>query len=61
MVSYQAPKDIVAYLERIGEQLEFLTDPYGHHGQSESAAYLFDLSDEDRLKRDTAETFSPGE
>jgi len=58
MLRYKAPRDIVAYLNRIGVQRELLVDPYGQKGQSESAAYLFDLSDKERLARDTAESFS---
>jgi hypothetical protein len=58
MLRFKAPRDIVAYLNEIGVQLDVLVDPYGQKGQSESAAYLFDLSDHQRLMRDTAESFS---
>ena len=55
---FEAPKAIVAYLDSIGEQLEMIPDPYGRGGQSEVAAYLYDLSDPGRLERANAATFT---
>jgi len=57
MLNYKAPKDVVAYLEEIGVQLEQLDGPFNSEGQGEAAAYLFDLSDPERLQRATADGF----
>ena len=55
---FKAPKSIVAYLDTIGERLDVIPDPYGRGGQSEAAAYLFDLSEPDHLERADADTFT---
>jgi len=57
MLRYEAPKDIIAYLEEIGTRLEVLTGPFDSEGQGEAAAYLFDLSDPERLQLATAGEF----
>lgn len=57
MLSYKAPKDIISYLEEIGVRLELLRDPFGSDGQGDAAAYLFDLSDPERLQRASADSF----
>ena len=48
---------IRAYLEAIGREIDRIEDPYGNTGKREAAAYLFDLSDPDRLARTNAVIF----
>jgi hypothetical protein len=52
------PEAILSYLEAIGTQLDRIEDPYGLVGQREAAAYLYDLSDPERLAGADAETHS---
>ena len=58
MLRFEAPKFIVAYLDEVGVRLDVIRDPYGRDGQSEVAAYLYDLSDPERLERANANTFT---
>ena len=46
-----------SYLRAIGRELDAVPDPAGYRGESETAAYLFDLSDPDLLGAATAESF----
>ena len=52
------PDAIRSYLEAIGTELDRIEDPYGLVGQRETAAYLYDLSDPERLAGADAETHS---
>ncbi len=47
---------IRSYLDAIGLERERIEDPYGLTGQRETAAYLYDLSNPERLARTDAET-----
>lgn len=46
---YREPAVIRSYLETIGTERDRIPDPFGSLGQSEAAAYLYDLSDPGRL------------
>jgi hypothetical protein len=48
---------IRSYLETIGREVDRIEDPYGNKGKSEAAAYLYDLSDPQRLAQSNAETY----
>ena len=48
---------IRSYLETIGREIMRIEDPRGNKGKSESAAYLYDLSDPVRLGRSNAQIF----
>ena len=48
---------IRSYLETIGREIMRIEDPHGNKGKSESAAYLYDLSDPARLDRSNARVF----
>jgi hypothetical protein len=49
---------IRSYLRSTGREREAIPDPAGYGGESETAAYLFDLSDPARLAQATADFFS---
>jgi hypothetical protein len=48
---------IRSYLETIGREVDRIEDPYGNKGKSEAAAYLYDLSDPQRLAQSNAEAY----
>lgn len=50
------PEAIRSYLEAIGVEIDRVDDPFGNRGQRAAVAYLYDLSDPDRLARANAET-----
>ena len=50
------PEAIRSYLDAIGIELDRIEDPYGLTGQRETAAFLYDLSDPERLARADAAT-----
>ncbi|HET9332710.1 MAG TPA: hypothetical protein VFQ21_03930 [Gemmatimonadota bacterium] len=50
------PEAIRSYLEAIGTELNRIEDPFGLVGQRAATAYLYDLSDPDRLALADAET-----
>lgn len=52
------PDAIRSYLDAIGTALERIEDPYGLVGQRETAAFLYDLSNPERLAKADAETHS---
>jgi hypothetical protein len=52
------PEAIRSYLDAIGIERDRIDDPYGLTGQREAAAYLYDLSDPERLARADAATHS---
>ena len=53
---YREPEVIRSYLETIGSERDRIPDPFGSRGQSEAAAYLYDLSDPNRLAAETWQT-----
>jgi hypothetical protein len=48
-LGYREPEVIRSYLSAIGTERDRIPDPFGLKGQSEAAAYLYDLSDPQRL------------
>jgi hypothetical protein len=46
------------YLETIGVEIDRIEDPYGNLGTGEAAAFLYNLSDPERLERSSPEAFS---
>jgi hypothetical protein len=44
-----AQEIVRSYLGTIGREIDRIEDPYGNRGKSEAAAYLYDLSDPERL------------
>ena len=50
------PEAIRSYLEAIGTEVDRIEDPFGLVGQRAATAYLYDLSDPDRLALADAET-----
>jgi Dolichyl-phosphate-mannose-protein mannosyltransferase len=53
---FREPEVIRSYLETIGRERAHIPDPYGLTGQSEAAAYLYDLSEPARLAAANWET-----
>lgn len=49
------PETVLSYLDSIGTVIHRIEDRHGNQGKRESAAYLYDLSDADRLARSNAE------
>ena len=50
-----------SYLRAIGHERDAVVDPAGYRGETETAAYLFDLSDAGRWGAATADSFlTPG-
>jgi len=49
---------IRSYLGTIGRQRDAVPDPAGYHGEAETAAFLFDLSDPDLSRAANADSFS---
>ena len=43
-----------SYLETVGREIDRIEDPYGETGKKQAAAYLYDLSDEERLARSSS-------
>ena len=55
-LGYREPLVIRSYFSAIGTERDRIPDPYGLKGQSEAAAYLYDLSDPQRLASTTWDT-----
>jgi hypothetical protein len=55
-LGYREPEVIRSYFSAIGTERDHIPDPYGLKGQSEAAAYLYDLSDPQRLASATWST-----